>query len=100
MYVTNGPVGEPLKLNIENDLLLCCHDRDLKFANFTLPFRRLRQRNTLKCVPHVQHDYFSSFNQSDLCLLTIPLSSSLLKLAINLIIVTITILKATVLRNG
>ena len=96
MYVTNGPVGEPLKLNIENDLLLCCH-RDLKFANFTLPFRRLRQRNTLK---YVQHDYFSSFNQSDLCLLTIPLSSSLLKLAINLIIVTITILKATVLRNG
>ena len=99
MYVTNGPVGEPLKLNIENDLLLCCH-RDLKFVNLTLPFRSLRQRNTLKCVPHVQHDYFSSFNQSDLCLLTIPLLSSLLKLAINLIIVTITILKATVLGNG
>ena len=50
MYVTNEPVGEALKLNIENDLLLCCHDRDLKFANFTLPFRRLRQRNTLKYV--------------------------------------------------
>ena len=26
---------------------------------------RLRQRIELKCVPHVQHDYFSSFNQSD-----------------------------------
>ena len=27
-------------------------------------FGRLRQRNVLKFVPHVQPDYFSSFNQS------------------------------------
>ena len=35
----------------------------------------------LKCVPHVQHDYFSSFNQSDHCFLVLSLSlpSSLLK---------------------
>ena len=32
---------------------------------FTLSFGRLRQRILLKCVPHVQHDYFSPFNQSD-----------------------------------
>ena len=38
----------------------------------------------LKCVPHVQHDYFSSFNQSDHCflVLSLPLLSSLLKLPI------------------
>ena len=34
-------------------------------GNFTLSFGRLRQIITLKCVPHMQHDYFSSFNQSD-----------------------------------
>ena len=44
------------------DLLLCVH---LNFGNFTLSFFRLRQRIVLKCVLHVQHDYFSSFNQSD-----------------------------------
>ena len=33
-----------------------------------------------KCVLHVQHDYFSSFNQSDHCFLapSLPLTSSLL----------------------
>ena len=41
----------------------CCEN--LKFRNFTLSFGRLRQRIVLKCVPHVQHDYFSFFNQSD-----------------------------------
>ena len=39
----------------------------------------------LKCVPRVQHDYFSSFNQSDHCLLVLSLllPSSLLKLPID-----------------
>ena len=48
-----------------------------------LSFGRLRQR-ILKCVPHVQHDYSSSFNQSDHCFLasSLPLPSSLLKLPI------------------
>ena len=36
----------------------------------------------IKCVPHVQHDYFSSLNQSDHCflVLSLPLPSSLRKL--------------------
>ena len=34
---------------------------------------RLRQRMLLKCVPHVQHDNFSSFNQSDHCFLVLAL---------------------------
>ena len=38
--------------------------KNLKFGNFTLSFGRLRQRMH---VLHVQHDYFSSFNQSDHC---------------------------------
>ena len=41
-------------------------DRD---GIFTLSFGRLRQRIVLKFVPHVQHDYFPSFNQSDHCFL-------------------------------
>ena len=41
-------------------------DRD---GIFTLSFGRVRQRIVLKLVPHVQHDYFPSFNQSDHCFL-------------------------------
>ena len=37
----------------------------------------------IKCVPHVQHDYFSSLNQSDHCFLTSSLPSSLRKLPID-----------------
>ena len=33
--------------------------------NFTLSFGRLRQKIAPKSVPHVQNDYFSSFNQSN-----------------------------------
>ena len=36
---------------------------NVKFGNSTLSFGRLRERIVLKCVPHVQHDYFSSFIQ-------------------------------------
>ena len=45
-------------------------------------FGRLRQRIESKRVPHVQHDYFSLFNQSDHCFLAslLLLPSSLLKL--------------------
>ena len=48
-----------------------------------MSFGRIRQRIVLKCA---QHDYFFSFNQSDRCFLTssLPLSSTLLKLHINL----------------
>ena len=53
-----------------------------KFGNFKLSFGGLRQRILLKCVPHVQQDYFSSFNQSDHCFLasSLPLPSCLLEL--------------------
>ena len=52
------------------DLQLCVH----------VVAWRLRQRMLPKCVPHVQHDYFSSFNQSDHCFLapSLPLPLSLL----------------------
>ena len=47
-----------------------------------MSFGRLRHRILPKCVPHVQHDCFSLFDQSDHCFLTssLPLSSSWLKL--------------------
>ena len=38
--------------------------QNLKYENFTSSFGRLRQNIAPKSVPHVQHDYFSSFNQS------------------------------------
>ena len=70
----------------ERFIVVCSRcPENFKFENFTLSFGRLRQRILLKYVPHVQHDYFSSFNQSDHCFLasSLPLPSSLLKLAIN-----------------
>ena len=39
--------------------------QNLKYENFTGPFGRPRQNMVPKSVPHVQHDYFSSFNQSN-----------------------------------
>ena len=42
----------------------CCCQK-LKYENFTSSFARLRQSIAPKSVPHVQHDYFSSFNQSN-----------------------------------
>jgi len=70
------------EVNITNERCAVVFSRlNLKFGIFTSSFGRLRQRIVLKCVPHVQHDYFSSFNQSDHCFLTssLPLLSSLLK---------------------
>ena len=67
------------------DTLLYVHlvVKTLNLENFTLSFCRLRQINVLKCVPHVphvQHDYFSSFHQSDHCFsgAVAPVPSSLL----------------------
>ena len=50
-----------------------------------MSFGRLRQRIELECVPHVQHDYFSTFSQSDRCFLAslLQLPSSWVKLPIN-----------------
>ena len=39
--------------------------QNLKYENFTSSFGRLRQNIAPKSVPHVHHDYFSSFNQSN-----------------------------------
>ena len=50
---------------------------------FTLMFGTLSHRILLKCVPHVQHAYFSSFNQSDHRLLVLPLPPSLLKFPVS-----------------
>ena len=38
---------------------------NLKYENFTSSFGRLRQNIATKGVLHVQHDYLSSFNQSN-----------------------------------
>ena len=48
-----------------------------------MSFGTLRHRIVQKCLPHVQHDYFSPFNQSDHCFLasSLPMVSSLLKLS-------------------
>ena len=39
------------------------------FADEDYENDRMRQRILLKRMSHVQHDYFSSFNQSDHCFL-------------------------------
>ena len=68
-----------------NELALQHVPCDRKFRNFTLSFGRLRQRILRKCVPHMQHDYFSPFNQSDHCFMTssVLLTSSLLKVMLH-----------------
>ena len=64
------------------DSLFCRKICKILFGNFQLLFGRLCQRNVLKCVPHMQHGYFSSFNQSYHSFLTMSLLSSLLLLRI------------------
>ena len=56
-----------VEVNIENKRItvVCSRCENLKFGNFTLSFSSSGQRIVLKCMTHVQHDYFSSFNQSD-----------------------------------
>ena len=58
--------------------------QNVKYENFKSSFGRLCQNIPPKSVPHVQHDYFSSFNQSNHCFvaLSLPLPSSNLKLPI------------------
>ena len=57
--------------------------QNLWYENFTSSFGRLRQNIAPKSVPHVQHEYFSSLNQSNhwfvASSLTLP-SSNLIKL--------------------
>jgi len=57
--------------------------QNLKYENFTSSFFILRQKNAPKTVPHVQHDYFSTFSQSYhdwFVALQSPLQSSFFKL--------------------
>ena len=83
-HAANGLVEAPFKSIWRMiDLLLCVHVVvKHQFGNFTLSFGKLRQNIVLTCVPHVQHDYFFSFNQSDHCFLASSLPSSLLKVPI------------------
>ena len=39
--------------------------QNLKYENFKSSFGRLRLKIAPKRVPHAQHDYFSSFSQSN-----------------------------------
>ena len=58
-----------------------CHQNG-KYGNFTLLFCRGRHGLVLKCVSHVQHDYFSSLDQSNslFVALSLPFRSWMLKL--------------------
>ena len=51
----------------------CC--QNLKYENFTLTFCRLSHNIAPKSVPHVQHNYFSSFNKSNLWFVALPSSN-------------------------
>ena len=57
-----------LKLHMKFERFTAASSRcrqNLKYENFTSLLGRLRQNNEPKSVLHVQHDYFSSFNQSN-----------------------------------
>ena len=74
-----GPSSFHVKANNERFTAAGLRFRqNLKNENFTSSISRLRQNS----VPHVQHDYFSSFNQSNHRLVTVslPMPSSFLKL--------------------
>ena len=61
-----GTIGFHVKA--KNDRFTAASSRcrqNLKFENFTSSFGRLCQNIAPKSVPHVPHDYFSSFNQSN-----------------------------------
>ena len=61
---TNG-----FHVKAKNEMFIAARSRcrqSLKYENFTPSFGRLRQNIApKKSVPHLQHDYFSSFNQSN-----------------------------------
>ena len=85
LLVTNG-FHVKAKREISTAASLRCR-QNLKYENFTSSFGRLRQNIATKSVPHGQHDYFSSFNQSNhwFVALSLTLPSSNLKLPITII---------------
>ena len=77
-----GTNGFHVKAKCERFTAASSHCRNnLKYEHFTSSFARVRQNFAPKSVPHVQHDYFSSFNQSNHCFvaLSLTLPSSNLK---------------------
>ena len=78
---TNG-VHAKAKNERFNAASLRCR-QNLKNENFVSSCGRLRQKIAPKSVPHVQHDYFSSFNQWNhwFVMLSLSLPSSFLKLS-------------------
>ena len=63
VHCTNG-----FHVRAKNEIFTAAGSRcrqNLKYENLTSPFGRLHQKIAPKGVPHVQHDYFSSFNQSN-----------------------------------
>ena len=54
--------------------------QNLKYENFTSSFHRLRQKIAPKITPHVQHNYFPSFSQSNHGFVALTLPSPILKL--------------------
>ena len=67
------------------DLLLGVHFVVKTLKKFQVVVWQTKAKNFAKVEPHVHHDYFSSFNQSDHCFLALSLPlllpSSLLKVA-------------------
>ena len=63
LFDTNG-----FHVKVENYRFTAAGSRcrqNLKYENVTSSFGRLRQQIAPKKMPHVQHDYFSQFNQSN-----------------------------------
>ena len=55
--------------------------RNLRYENFS-SYGRLRQNIAPKSVPHVQHDYFSSFSLSNHSFAALSLQLTFLKLPV------------------
>ena len=59
-----GSNGFKVKTENERFIVICSRCRqNLKFGDFTLLFCGVRQINAQKFVLHLQHEYFSLFNQ-------------------------------------
>ena len=73
------------KRHIKVELCVMSSESQIRMKIPRCRLDRLRQIIVLKCLPHVQHEYCSSFDQSDQWVLAsrLPLPSYLLKLPLN-----------------